>query len=116
MAEAQALVRVCDEHLGSIVITALHTGMRRGEILNLKWDNVDIVHGFISLTETKNGERREVPINGTVRESLSKPSRRIVERMDKKNLSPISSMTQVTLKPYASVKRSFGTALKCPKH
>ncbi len=92
MAEAQALVRVCDEHLSSIVITALHTGMLRDEILNLKWYNVDFVHEFITLTETKNGERREVPINGTVRETLNKLSRRIVEMDGQKELVHASQL------------------------
>lgn len=53
--EAQGLVSVCDDHLKPIVITALNTGMRRGELLGLKWENVDLQHGFILLGKTKNG-------------------------------------------------------------
>ncbi len=44
--------------------------MRKGEILGLKWGNVDLKHGFILLQHTKNGERREIPINGTLKELL----------------------------------------------
>ena len=44
--------------------------MRKEEILSLKWDNVDMVHGFIRLDRTKNGERREILINGTLRNAL----------------------------------------------
>jgi len=40
--------------------------MRRGEILNLKWEQVDVKHGFILLEITKNGERREIPIDNTL--------------------------------------------------
>jgi integrase len=36
---------------------------RKGEILSLKWDIVDLKHGFILLDTPKNGERREIPIN-----------------------------------------------------
>jgi integrase len=38
--EAQGLVSICDDHMRPIVITALNTGMRRGEILGLKWENI----------------------------------------------------------------------------
>ena len=67
--ECDRLIEACDKHLKPIVITALHTGMRKGEILNLKWDNVDLKHGFILLDRTKNGERREIPISETVKMS-----------------------------------------------
>ena len=39
--------------LKPIVITALQTGMRRGEILNLRWTNIDFDFGFIELLDTK---------------------------------------------------------------
>jgi integrase len=44
-----------------VVICALNTGMRRKEILTLKWSQVR--NGFIYLEETKTKERREIPIN-----------------------------------------------------
>ena len=44
--ECQALIEACDSHLRPIVITALNTGMRKGEILDLRWDQVDLKHGF----------------------------------------------------------------------
>jgi len=44
--ECQELINACEPHLRPIVITALNTGMRKSEILNLKWDNVDLKHGF----------------------------------------------------------------------
>ena len=75
--ECRALVNACADHLKPIVIMALNTGMRRGEILNLKWDNVDMRHGFILLDRTKNGERREIPINETLRGTLLHLTRRL---------------------------------------
>jgi len=63
-------IGACDAHLRSIVVTAFSTGMRRSEILNLQWDQVDLRHGFILLSRTKNGQRREIPINGTLRAVL----------------------------------------------
>lgn len=65
--ECQRLIDCCSPHLKPIVITALNTGMRRGEILSLKWEQVDLRHGFISLEDTKSGEGREIPINYAIK-------------------------------------------------
>jgi integrase len=56
----------CRKSLKPIVVIALNTGMRRSEIFNLKWEQVDLRHGFILLDTSKNGERREIPINTTL--------------------------------------------------
>jgi len=101
--EAQGLISVCDDHLRPIVITALHTGMRRGEILNLRWDQVDMQHGFILLDKTKNGERREIPVNVTLKALLQRLPRRID--------CPYVFHHPKTLKPYREVKHSFSTAV-----
>jgi len=58
-----------------------------------------------------NGERREIPINDTLRETLNKLPRHFVEKDEKKEVVPYLFRDTNTLKPYASVKRSFGTAL-----
>jgi len=44
--------------------------MRRGEILGIKWDDIDFTLGLIYLLRTKNGERRNVPMNNNVIEAL----------------------------------------------
>ncbi len=40
--EIRALLDACSEHLKPIVVTALNTGVRKSEILNLKWPNIDL--------------------------------------------------------------------------
>jgi integrase len=45
-------------------VLALSTGGRRMEIMSLRWDDVDINRGVITLHETKNGERRVLPLAG----------------------------------------------------
>jgi integrase len=50
-----------------IVIFALNTGLRRGEIFNLKWADVDRERGLIIVQESKSGKKRFVPMNITVR-------------------------------------------------
>lgn len=49
-----------------IVITAMHTGLRQGELLRLTWADVDWNVGVLTIHETKAGERRRVPMNSTV--------------------------------------------------
>ena len=76
--DCQALINACSDHLRPIVIMAIHTGMRREEILSLEWDkHVDLRHGFILLDKTKNGDRREIPIDRTLRETLQSLIRRV---------------------------------------
>jgi integrase len=57
-------------YLSTIVVLALHTGMRRGEILALQWERIDLATARITLDETKNGTRRGVPINRAVYDAL----------------------------------------------
>lgn len=102
--ECRTLIDSCEHHLKPIVITALHTGMRKSEILKLRWDQVDLKHGFILLDKTKNGERREIPINETLRCTLQNLTRRLD--------IPYVFYDPAIAKPYRDVKRSFGTALK----
>jgi len=102
--ECQALIDTCPEHLKPIVITALNTGMRKSEILSLKWDNIDLKNGFILLDKTKNGERREIPINDTLKYTL----KGIMRRLD----IPYVFHDPKSCKPYRDIKRSFQGACR----
>ena len=59
-------------HLFPIVTLALSTGMRLGEILGLSWENIDLQSKRITLTRTKNGERRVVPLVGNAYQLIKK--------------------------------------------
>ena len=61
------LLSNCNKGLRPIVVVALNTGMRLGEILGLKWRDIDIQRGIIYLYNTKNGEKRELPVNEQVK-------------------------------------------------
>jgi len=71
------LLYSCAKHLRLIIICAANTGMRRGEVLNLKWDEIDFDTGLLYVNKTKNGERRVVPMNQTVRGLLSNTDRHL---------------------------------------
>ena len=49
-------------YIASIIEFAIETGMRRSEILKLRWCDIDLENGFASLYDTKNGEDRRVPL------------------------------------------------------
>jgi integrase len=76
--EYQTLNAACDPHLRPVVVNAINTGTRREEMLSLEWEkHIDLKHGFILLGRTKDGDRREIPINRTLRETLQALPRRI---------------------------------------
>ena len=64
--EIERLLAECPKHLHRIVECAIHTGMRRGEILSLEWDQIR--NGQIYLTETKTKEPRQIPVNDDLAE------------------------------------------------
>ena len=80
--------------------------MRRGrrKILSLKWENIDLKHEVILLDHTKNGERREIPVNTTLRAILESLPRRLD--------GGYVFYDYKTDKGYQNVKRSFATALR----
>jgi integrase len=49
-------------YIAPMIEFAIETGMRRSEILKLRWCDVDLENGFASLYDTKNGEDRRVPL------------------------------------------------------
>lgn len=73
--EKNRLLEVCQSspntHLYPIVSLALLTGMRFGEIVNLKWEDIDYKGRTITLEKTKNGERRVLPLTPAVEKIFS---------------------------------------------
>ena len=59
-------------YIAPIIEFAIETGMRRSEILNLRWVDVDLDIGFASLFDTKNGDDRRVPLTRTAKNVLSR--------------------------------------------
>ncbi|MGB4498014.1 MAG: site-specific integrase [Methylococcaceae bacterium] len=72
--ERAKLLAACKESPNKMlyvcVVMALSTGMRQSELMSLKWRDVDLNTGIATLHETKNGERRFVPITGYALELL----------------------------------------------
>jgi len=70
--EIERLLCECSPHVKNVVYFALNTGMRRGEILNLKWSDVDFSNKLIFVNRTKTKEKRTIPINTQVERMLVK--------------------------------------------
>ncbi len=72
--EREALLEACEasewQPLKALVQLAISTGARRGELLNLTWDRVDLKKGRATVLETKNGEPRVLPLVGKALEAL----------------------------------------------
>jgi len=96
----------CESYLYPIVFVALNTGMRKSEILNFTWDNVDLKNGLILLEKTKNGERREIPMNEPLKQLFRQLF--IKRRLDTEYVF----VNPETGKRYIDLKRSFATACK----
>lgn len=73
IAEEALLLQAASGHLREIVIFALDTGMRRGEILNQRWEDIDFPRRllYVSHSKTPEGEAREIPLTNRVYELLT---------------------------------------------
>jgi integrase len=80
--------------LYTIVVLALSTGARRGEITNLRWSDVDFKRKIITLHETKNGERRILPLTGHAFDCMKRHEK--IRRIDTDFVFPSSDPNQVT--------------------
>ncbi len=77
--EQERLLAACvgkREWLKPVIILAINAGMRAGEILSLRWAQVDFERGLIHLEQTKTDRNRDVPLNSTARASLLTLERR----------------------------------------
>lgn len=107
--ERRRLLEACKEYgepLYTIVVLALSTGARRGEIMRLRWPDVDLSRSVITLHETKNGERRRLPLQSHALECVHRISK--VRRLDTDLLFPSHRNAQQPL----DIRRPFNAALK----
>ncbi len=61
--EERALVEHCPMYLADMVVFALNTGLRSGEIFNLKWEEIDLQARRLQTTTSKTRRRLELPLN-----------------------------------------------------
>jgi integrase len=68
--EIRRLIENSEAPLRHIILVALNTGMRKAEILNLEWDQVNLDEGFIRIEaqRSKNRKVRVIPLNNSMKE------------------------------------------------
>ncbi len=106
--ECNALLEACPSAtLRQVIVLALNTGMRRGEILNLKWANVNLREGYLEILEQKNGEHSTIPLNSTALDTLRSIPRRLDSDYVFTGMKPGE--------PFYDLKRQFEKAISTAK-
>ena len=96
--EFQRLLNASPVYLQPVIIMAYYTGMRRGEILNLRWHKIDLSKGLLRLegVDTKTQKGRLVPLNATLtallKDAMQSPVRCATGHVFHRNGQPIRSI------------------------
>jgi len=100
--EENLLLGAAPPHLKLMIITALDTGMRRGEITHQRWEDIDFPRKLLSVTRSKTpeGEAREIPLTDRLCQAL-------LAARDAEGI-----VVEYREEPIRIIKRSWGSALK----
>jgi len=71
--EEQLLKSASPEWLSRVIKFALHTGMRRGEILDIKWSSINFKRRLVTVERAKYSKKRSIPMNETLFNLLMQP-------------------------------------------
>ena len=80
--EIDRFINAASDRLRALFVLAVHTGMRRGELFKLEWQDIDFskgTRGFITVRDTKNHDTRHIPMNLIVQGVLKKHPPRILQ-------------------------------------
>lgn len=108
--ERVRLLDACRSHpeLYLAVVLSLSTGARQGEIMSLRWGQIDFARQIITLHKTKNGETRSVPLVGEAFTLLSERSK--VRSLHDDRIFPARSRARKS--EYLDLDKPWRTALK----
>ncbi|MCD6265273.1 MAG: site-specific integrase [Deltaproteobacteria bacterium] len=97
------LVNSVNDYTKDIVTAVINTGMRRQEVLNLKWNQIRI--GFIYLDKTKTNESRQIPINDDLAELF-----RAIRKRNQLKFDYVFCDNKG--RPFKQINKSFQASLK----
>jgi integrase len=75
----EAVLAQLPDYLTGVLTMGYWTGMRKAEMLGLKWDQVDLFNRLVFLEKTKNGEDRTLPLNDELYEMMMVRARMRIE-------------------------------------
>jgi integrase len=112
--EEEYLLSVCPLWLKELIIFAIETGCRKGELLSLEWRNVDLFKRVVTVLGKKTGERRTIPLTKKAFEVLKEKEKvRVKVRLIKEDLVFTHSVGQ-RVNIY-TLRSAFEDALKRAK-
>jgi len=122
MEEELVLLAHAKGHLQKLIVTALHTGMRRGELLAQRWEDIDFPWKLIVVTHSKTpeGECREIPLTKKLSEMFSadKKDEGLIFTYEKQPIHSIktawkTAITKSNIRPYRfhDLRHTFNTRL-----
>ena len=102
--EVSRLLQSCTGYIREIILTALHTGGRKTEILTLRWKNIDFENRQVAFVKTKNNKVRYVPMTEALYFMLS----------NRRSYAPSKEFvfTDKNGEPFGQVNKAFRSALK----
>jgi len=106
-AEEQALLNACVgdcAYMRPIIMCALYAGLRKSEILTLKWANVDLEKGIITLLVQKNSKKSDIPMSGLLKAEF--------EKLHKNKTSAYVFVNPETNEPYVNIRKTYTKALR----
>lgn len=102
--EKSALLSNASDELRPILVMALNTGMRQGEMLALKWADVNLDQNLIFIAHSKSGKTRHVPINSQLAEML--------KRLPKRGEHVFSDESGIIRSRHGGIRSSFERLVK----
>ena len=109
-AEVARLLAACGDRLRPVVVTAVYTGMRFGELMALEWRDIDFERNLIAIRDSKNRETRHVPMNPAVGEALQAHRQRQAKQA--RSIVPLVFPNPRTGTPFKDIRKGFKKALE----
>ena len=107
--EEKRLLESSPEWLCEIIVFALNTGLRQGELLSLEWNRVNLFHKTILIEKTKNSKPKTVPLNQIAMDVILRKSEEKVRRIKNDFVFVSSHGTKIDRH---NLRRAFNSAVR----